>query len=120
MQSTPTPAGSRRPRCSCSGEFGQSTGSQLNRRLLGTNTLNACMPGALHRNISLAQLQSAFGDEAPCKMFIYNWFAEFKRGRVNFSDEFRDGHPYTAVNNKNIDSMRRMIETDKHVTYHGI
>ncbi|GBP93137.1 hypothetical protein EVAR_46079_1 [Eumeta japonica] len=75
--------------------------------------------GALHRNISLAQLQSAFGDEAPCKMFIYNWFAEFKRAVVNFSDEFRDGHPYT-VNNKNIDSMRRMIETDKHVTYHGI
>ncbi|GBP81089.1 Histone-lysine N-methyltransferase SETMAR [Eumeta japonica] len=53
-------------------------------------------------------------------MIIYNWFAEFKRGRVNLSDEFRDGRPSTAENNKNIDVVRRMIETDRHVTNHEI
>ncbi|GBP90929.1 hypothetical protein EVAR_66273_1 [Eumeta japonica] len=32
---------------------------------------------------SLAQLRTAFGDEASCKKIIYTyWFAEFKRGRV--------------------------------------
>ncbi|GBP45960.1 hypothetical protein EVAR_41262_1 [Eumeta japonica] len=35
-------------------------------------------------------------------------------------DEFRDGRPSTAVNNKNIDAVRRMIETDMYVTYHAI
>ncbi|GBP49887.1 hypothetical protein EVAR_29500_1 [Eumeta japonica] len=35
-----------------------------------------------------------------------------------FSDEFRDGRPSIAVNNKNIDAVRRMIETDRHVTYY--
>ncbi|GBP05922.1 hypothetical protein EVAR_3204_1 [Eumeta japonica] len=47
-------------------------------------------------------------------------FAEFKRGCVNLSNEFRDGRPSTAVNNKNIDAVRRMIETDRHVTYREI
>ncbi|GBP35035.1 hypothetical protein EVAR_75237_1 [Eumeta japonica] len=36
------------------------------------------------------------------------------------SDEFRDSRPSTAVNNKNIDAVRRMIKTDRHVTYHKI
>ncbi|GBP29672.1 Putative inorganic phosphate cotransporter, partial [Eumeta japonica] len=53
-------------------------------------------------------------------MIIYKWFAEFKRGRVNLSDEFRYGPPFTAVNNKNVDAVRRMIEADRHVTYYEI
>ncbi|GBP74377.1 hypothetical protein EVAR_51562_1 [Eumeta japonica] len=38
------------------------------------------------------------------------------RGRVNFNDEFRDDRPSTAVNNKNADALRHMIETDRYVT----
>ncbi|GBP41801.1 hypothetical protein EVAR_26923_1 [Eumeta japonica] len=45
---------------------------------------------------------------------------QFKRGRVNLRDEFRDGRTSTAVDNKNIDAVRRAIETDRHVTYHEI
>ncbi|GBP27167.1 hypothetical protein EVAR_15940_1 [Eumeta japonica] len=69
---------------------------------------------------SLVRLQIAFGDDTPCKTIIYNRFAEFKRGRDNLSDEFRDGHPSPAVNNKTIDAVRRMGETDRHVTYHDV
>ncbi|GBP04705.1 hypothetical protein EVAR_3665_1 [Eumeta japonica] len=43
------------------------------------------------------------------KTTIYNWFSEFKGGRVNLCDKFRYGQSSTAVNNKNIDAMRRMI-----------
>ncbi|GBP37740.1 hypothetical protein EVAR_29941_1 [Eumeta japonica] len=56
----------------------------------------------------------------PYKTTIYNWFAEFKRGRVNLTDEFHDGSPSTAVNNKAIDAVHLTIETDRHVTYHEI
>ncbi|GBP39826.1 hypothetical protein EVAR_88329_1 [Eumeta japonica] len=55
---------------------------------------------------SFARFRTAFGDEEPWKTTTYNWFPEFKRGRVNLSDEFRDDRPFTAVNNKNIDSDR--------------
>ncbi|GBP86840.1 Putative uncharacterized protein FLJ37770 [Eumeta japonica] len=69
---------------------------------------------------SHARLRTAFGNKAPFKMAIYNWFAEFKPGLVNLSDEVRDGRSSTAVDNKYIDAVRRMIETDRHVTYHEI
>ncbi|GBP68308.1 hypothetical protein EVAR_4907_1 [Eumeta japonica] len=36
------------------------------------------------------------------------------------SDEFRKNCPFTAVNNKYIDGVRRRIETDRHVTYYDI
>ncbi|GBP47718.1 hypothetical protein EVAR_14249_1 [Eumeta japonica] len=68
----------------------------------------------------LLGLQNAFGDEAQYNTTINNWFAEFKRGHVNLSDEFRDDRLSTAVNNKNIDAVRRMIQTDSHVIYHEI
>ncbi|GBP67891.1 hypothetical protein EVAR_38359_1 [Eumeta japonica] len=45
---------------------------------------------------------------------------EFERSLVNISDEFRDGRPSTAVNNKIIDVVRRIMELDRHVTYHEI
>ncbi|GBP14622.1 hypothetical protein EVAR_93492_1 [Eumeta japonica] len=44
---------------------------------------------------------------------IYNWFAEFKRARVNPCDESPDGCPSTAMNNKNINTVHRMIEIDR-------
>ncbi|GBP09233.1 hypothetical protein EVAR_4088_1 [Eumeta japonica] len=69
---------------------------------------------------SSARLRTAFGDETPCKTTIYNWFAEFKRGRINLNDEFRDRRLSMAVNNKNIDAVRPVIETDRHMTYHEI
>ncbi|GBP55879.1 hypothetical protein EVAR_89705_1 [Eumeta japonica] len=69
---------------------------------------------------SLAWLETTFNNEVPGKATIYNWLAEFKRGRVNLSDKFRDGRPSSAMNNKNIDAVRHMIETDRHVTYHNI
>ncbi|GBP56175.1 hypothetical protein EVAR_23615_1 [Eumeta japonica] len=61
-----------------------------------------------------------FAGEAPCRNTIYNWFAEFKRGRVNLSAEFRDDRASAAVNDKNIDAVCLMIETDRHVNYHEI
>ncbi|GBP57257.1 hypothetical protein EVAR_44074_1 [Eumeta japonica] len=53
--------------------------------------------------------RTAFRDAAPCKTTIYNRFAEFKRGRVNLSNEFRDCCPCTIVNNKKIDAVSKQI-----------
>lgn len=45
-----------------------------------------------------------------------SYFAKFRRGRINFSDEFRDGHPSTVINNV----VCRMIKTDGYMYYHEI
>ncbi|GBP85530.1 hypothetical protein EVAR_53755_1 [Eumeta japonica] len=38
----------------------------------------------------------------------------------SLGDKFCDRRLYTSVNNKNIDAVRRTIETDTHVAYHVI
>ncbi|GBP67771.1 hypothetical protein EVAR_22172_1 [Eumeta japonica] len=43
-------------------------------------------------------------------LIVPNITTEFKRGRVNLSEELRDGRPSTAFNIKNIDDMHRVIE----------
>ncbi|GBP75963.1 hypothetical protein EVAR_54616_1 [Eumeta japonica] len=46
--------------------------------------------------------------------------SQFKQGRINLSNKFYDGRSSTVVNNENIDTVRRMIETDQYVTYREI
>ncbi|GBP42010.1 Protein aurora borealis [Eumeta japonica] len=41
-------------------------------------------------------------------------------GHVNLHDEFSDGCPSIAVNNKTIDAVRRIIKTERLVTYHDM
>lgn len=69
---------------------------------------------------SYDRLRLAFHDEAPSRATVYNWFNEFKRGRTNLTDDLREGRPSTATTEDNISVVRRMIETDKRVTYQQI
>ena len=68
----------------------------------------------------MKQLNSAFGNEAPSKATVYNWYNEFKSGRFYLSDEFREGRPMTAVTQENIEAIRNLIKSDRHVTYREI
>ncbi|KAG5324781.1 GVQW3 protein, partial [Acromyrmex heyeri] len=63
------------------------------------------------------RLHLAFGDEAPSNRIVYNWFAEFQSGRTFLCDDFREGRPSTSVVATNVDSVREMIERDRHMTY---
>ena len=38
-------------------------------------------------------MKSMFGNEAPPKAAIYNWFKEFSRDRKNISDDVREDQP---------------------------
>lgn len=69
---------------------------------------------------SFDRLHLAFEDEAPSYRTIQRWFTEFNRGRQSLSDEPREGRPSTAVSHENIDAVREMIKSDRHVTYYEI
>ena len=63
---------------------------------------------------------TSFGDEAPSNKTVYNWFAEFQRGRTFLSDEFHEViHPYLLLP-LSIDAVREIIERDRHITYREI
>lgn len=74
----------------------------------------------LTRQESFVRLKSAFGDNAPSKSTVCNWFSEFERGRFYLSDEFREGRPFSAVTPENIETVRSLIQSDRHVTYEEI
>jgi len=46
------------------------------------------------------RLKLAFVDESPSQMTVYEWFAEFKRGRTKIQDENREGRPSIAATTK--------------------
>lgn len=68
----------------------------------------------------LNRLQLAFGDEAPSKTSVYDWYNEFKRGRRSLKDEPHTGRPKSAIIQENIDAVRELIKEDRHVTYREI
>lgn len=68
----------------------------------------------------IEELRSTFQDEAPSNATIYNWYAEFGRGRTWLTDDFREGRPATSITQENIDAVRVLIEQDRHVTYSEI
>ena len=51
----------------------------------------------LNQAQSLKRLTQAFGDLAPSRATVFNWFAEFKRGITSFEHEESSGRPLTAV-----------------------
>jgi len=65
----------------------------------------------MHRSTSFG-----FGNEEPSNRTIYNWFAEFQRGRTFLSDEFHEARPSTFVVATNFDAVHEMIERDRYIT----
>jgi histone-lysine N-methyltransferase SETMAR len=44
-------------------------------------------------NVALAELQKAYGDEAPSRATVARWFHDFTAGRTTLEDESRSGRP---------------------------
>ena len=66
------------------------------------------------------ELKSLFGDKAPSYGTVKNWFNEFNCGRRSLKDNVREGPAKTAVVSENIDTVRKLIRQDRHVTHREI
>ena len=71
----------------------------------------------LNQAQSLERLAQVFGDLITSHATVFNWFAEFKRGRTSLEDEEMSGRLSTAVTEDNIDAVEKMVREDAHVTY---
>ena len=54
-----------------------------------------------------------YGDSAPEKTTIIDWYAEFKRGRTNTDDAERSGRPKSAVVPENITKVHKAVLGDR-------
>ena len=58
-------------------------------------------------------LSKRYGDAAPRKSTIIDWYAEFKRGCTNTNDAERSGRPKSAVVPENITKVHKMVLGDR-------
>lgn len=74
----------------------------------------------LNQSESIDRLHKAFGDDAPSRATVFDWYAEFKRGRQHLQDDSHPGRPATAVTAKHIAAVRDLVEEDPRTTKHFI
>ena len=78
----------------------------------------------LRQDLALKQcrdrVKSIFGNEAQCKAAIYNWLKIFYCGYQSISNNVREGRARSTVTSKYIDTVRKLIGSDRHVTYDEI
>lgn len=58
-------------------------------------------------------LDKHYGDSAPGKSTIIDWYAEFKRGRTSTVDAERSGRPKSAVVPENIKNVHKIVLKDR-------
>ena len=65
---------------------------------------------------SVERLCAAFGDDAPSCTTVFEWFAEFRRGRHSLDDEICSGRPVEATTEENVAAVRTIVEEDGRMT----
>lgn len=65
---------------------------------------------------SLNRLSTAFPDSAPSRTTVYEWYSEFRNGRVSLKDSARVGRPMEATNEENVEAIRGILSVDSRVT----
>ena len=58
-------------------------------------------------------LDKHYGDSAPKKPTIIDWYAEFKPGRTSTDETERSGRPKSAVVPKNIKNIHKIVLKDR-------
>lgn len=69
---------------------------------------------------SLERLKQAFGDAAPSRATVFNWYAEFKRGRERVKDEPHPGRFCSAVTEENVNRVKALVKQDRRISIRQI
>ena len=54
-------------------------------------------------------LEKCYGDSAPSRTTIFQWYAEFKRGRTDTEDAERSGRPNDVVTPETIKKVHQIV-----------
>jgi transposase len=65
----------------------------------------------------LEEMAPALGDDCPHRTTVFRWYPEFQRGNFSLEDDSRSGSPASSVTEENVAAVRKMLESDKHVTH---
>jgi transposase len=66
------------------------------------------------------ELDVAFGKSAPTVKCIKSWFKRFREGKTDMKDATRSGRPKSAVTDRNVEAVRKLVVADPNSTYRNI
>lgn len=66
------------------------------------------------------RLLKVYKESSPSQATVYNWVAEFKRGRTHLEDDERSGRPKSASTPENITQIQDIIYEDRRVAVDDI
>ena len=70
----------------------------------------------LTQHESIDRLHAAFGDHAPSRTTVFEWFGEFRRGRRSLDDAPRWGRPAEVTTEDKVAAVHAMVEEDARMT----
>ncbi|UYV70102.1 hypothetical protein LAZ67_7001800 [Cordylochernes scorpioides] len=66
------------------------------------------------------EVTPVLGNDCPHRTNIFRWYREFKRGKYGIRDAPRLGRTASLVNEENIAGVKKLLETNRHITYRQI
>lgn len=66
------------------------------------------------------EMSATFGEECPSTSTVFRWYKEFQRGSFDLDDDERSGRPITRRTQENIDTVKKLIQADRRITYKQI
>jgi len=66
------------------------------------------------------RMLKVYKDSSPSFRTVYNWVAEFKRGRKSLEDEPRQGRPKTATTPEIVAKIQDMLLEDRRLSKRGL
>lgn len=71
-----------------------------------------CFESGLIQQQSSKQIATAFGNEAPSRTTVDNWFAKFCNGRLSLVDDPSSGCQSTETTDVRVAAVRDLLEGD--------
>jgi histone-lysine N-methyltransferase SETMAR len=65
----------------------------------------------------LEEMAPVLGDDCPHRTTIFRWYREFQRGNFSLEEAPMSGCPASSVTEEHIAAVRKMLESNRHVTY---
>ena len=67
-----------------------------------------------------SRLRAVYGEQCLSRTRVFEWFKRFRDGRASTDNNSRSGRPATAVNDKNIARVNKLIRGDRRLTVKDI
>ena len=69
---------------------------------------------------TLKMLRDVYRNSSMSRTKVFEWHKQFVEGREDVEDDLKSGRPCTSTTDTNIEKVRQLVSSDRHLTIHVI